>query len=196
MAQAAPLILASSSIYRRALLERLQIPFQYVSPDTDESPQGAESPDALVRRLSLAKAEAVARRHPDAVIIGGDQIAVGPKETILGKPGTADQACAQLAQLSGQAVRFLSGLCLLDATSGRSQVDIVVTTVRFRALEAGEIRRYVERDQPLDCAGALRSEALGITLCEAIDSDDPTALMGLPLIRLATMLRRAGFTLP
>lgn len=196
MAQAAPLILASSSAYRRALLERLQIPFQYVSPDTDESPQAAESPDHLVRRLSLAKAKAVARRHSDAVIIGGDQIAAGPGETILGKPGTADQACAQLAQLSGQAVRFLSGLCLLDAASGISQVDVVVTTVRFRVLEAGEIRRYVERDQPLDCAGALRSEALGITLCEAIDSDDPTALMGLPLIRLATMLRRAGFALP
>jgi septum formation protein len=192
----APLILACTSIYRRSLLERLQIPFQSVAPDTDEMPHAAEAPDALVRRLSVAKAEAVGRMHPDAVIIGGDQAAVGPDGAILGKPGTIDRACSQLMRLSGQPVRFLSGLCLLDARSGESQVDVITTTVRFRILDEVSIRRYVERDRPLDCAGALRSEALGIALCDAIDSNDPTALLGLPLIRLAAMLRSAGYTLP
>lgn len=190
------LILASTSIYRRALLERLQIPFRCVAPDADETAQEGESPEALVRRLSLAKAEAVAAIHPDSLIIGGDQVAVGPDGAILGKPGTVERACAQLLQLSGQAVRFLSGLCLLDARNRHSQVEVITTTVRFRVLDEASIRRYVERDRPLDCAGALRSEGLGISLCEAIDSDDPTALMGLPLIRLAVMLRNAGYTLP
>ena len=182
----APLILASTSVYRRSLLERLQIPFRCVAPDADETAQDGESPEALVRRLSFAKAEAVAAIHPDALIVGGDQVAVGPDGLILGKPGTVERACAQLARLSGQSVRFLSGLCLLDARSENLQLEMIVTTVRFRDLDEASIRRYVERDRPLDCAGALRSEALGIALCEAIDSDDPTALMGLPLIRLAS----------
>lgn len=190
------LILASTSVYRRSLLERLQIPFRCVAPDTDETARDGESPEALVRRLSLAKAEAVGAIHPDALIIGGDQVAVGPDGAILGKPGTVERACAQLARLSGQSVRFLSGLCLLDARTGHSQVEVIVTTVRFRVLDAATIRRYVERDRPLDCAGALRSEALGIALCEGIDSNDPTALMGLPLIRLAAMLRSVGYALP
>ena len=196
MSRAAPLILASTSVYRRALLERLQLPFACVAPAVDETVQENESPEALVRRLSLAKAEAVADRHPDAVVIGGDQVAVDADQRVLGKPGTAERACAQLGQVSGQAVRFLSGLCVLDAARGAHELAIITTTVRFRVLDDAEIRRYVARDQPLDCAGALRSEALGITLCEAIDSDDPTALMGLPLIRLAAMLRRAGYDLP
>lgn len=196
MSRAAPLILASTSVYRRALLERLQLSFACVAPAVDETVQENESPEALVRRLSLAKAEAVADRHPDAVVIGGDQVAVDADQRVLGKPGTAERACAQLGQVSGQAVRFLSGLCVLDAARGSHELAIITTTVRFRVLEDAEIRRYVARDQPLDCAGALRSEALGITLCEAIDSDDPTALMGLPLIQLAAMLRRAGYDLP
>lgn len=196
MSRLAPLILASTSIYRRALFERLQLPFACVAPEVDETAQQHESPEALVRRLSLAKAEAVAIRHPDAVIIGGDQVAVGPDQCVLGKPGTIERACAQLGQLSGQAVRFLSGLCVLDAARGSHELAIITTTVRFRVLDDAEIRRYVARDRPLDCAGALRSEALGITLCEAIDSDDPTALMGLPLIRLSAMLRSAGYELP
>jgi septum formation protein len=193
---APPLILASTSVYRRALLERLQLPFGCVAPEVDEAAQENESPEALVRRLSLAKAQAVAIAHPDAVIIGGDQVAVGPDQRILGKPGTAERACAQLGRQSGQVVRFLSGLCVLDTARGSHELAIVTTTVRFRVLDDAAIRRYVARDQPLDCAGALRSEALGITLCEAIDSDDPTALMGLPLIRLAAMLRGAGYALP
>lgn len=185
------LVLASSSRYRAALLERLDLAFRSAAPDVDETPRTGEAPRALVERLARAKAEAVAPAHPGALIIGSDQSA-SCNGTLLGKPGTAARARAQLRLLSGQRVAFLTGLCLLDAASGHAQASVVETRVRFRALGDAEIDDYVAREQPLDCAGAFKSEGLGIALFEAIEGDDPNALVGLPLIALCQMLRRAG----
>lgn len=190
------LILASSSPYRAQLLARLEIPFEAFSPDVDEHPRTGETPEQLVSRLALTKARALVSRHPDALIIGSDQVAV-PTEAaegaaLLGKPGTAARAREQLARLSGRSVIFLTGLCLLDAASGQDQTRVVTTRVQFRPLDAREIERYVAREQPLDCAGAFKSEGLGIALFEAIEGDDPNALVGLPLIELCRMLGRAG----
>lgn len=186
------LILASSSRYRAALLERLGLPFTAASPDVDESRRPGERPDALVRRLSRAKAEAAAAGlDGPALVIGSDQVAV-LGDAVLGKPGTEARARAQLAALSGERVRFLTGLCLLSAPGGDAQETVVDTEVWFRRLERAEIADYVARERPLDCAGAFKSEALGIALFEAIRSDDPTALIGLPLIALCAMLREAG----
>lgn len=185
------LVLASSSRYRAALLDRLGLPYATCSPDVDESRRPGEAPEALVTRLALAKAEAVASRYPQALIIGSDQVAVHGQE-ILGKPGTAERAREQLESLSGATVTFLTGLCLFDAADGRHQETVVPTTVRFRRLDRDEIADYVERERPLDCAGAFKSEALGIALFEAVENDDPTALIGLPLIALCRMLRARG----
>ncbi|MEZ5560738.1 MAG: nucleoside triphosphate pyrophosphatase [Pseudomonadales bacterium] len=187
----AKLILASSSRYRAELLSRLGVPFTAVRPDVDESPLPDESPEALVARLAERKARTVAAVHPDALIIGSDQVAVCRGE-VLGKPGSPDRAREQLRVLSGQTVRFLTSLCLLDGRDGRLQLDVNTTRVRFRQLTAAEIANYVAREQPIDCAGAFKSEALGVALLDAIEGDDPNALIGLPLIRLCAMLREAG----
>jgi septum formation protein len=192
-------LLASTSPYRRALLSRLGIPFECIAPDTDETPQPRERADALVSRLARAKAHSVGVRHPDAWIIGSDQAAVlgeGDTETILGKPGTIERGREQLAACSGRTVRYLTAVCL-RREHPQVQLEFVdVTRVRYRALEMPEIERYLERDRPTDCAGGMRSEGLGVALCESIESSDPTALIGLPLIRLTALLREAGFELP
>ncbi|MDT8408596.1 MAG: nucleoside triphosphate pyrophosphatase [Wenzhouxiangellaceae bacterium] len=193
-----PLILASGSRYRAAMLERLGIPFTVQTSGIDETPRPNESTDDLVRRLALDKASQIADTAPGALVIGADQVAVledrNIGERILGKPGNHRHAVEQLNAMSGQTIRFLSGFSLLGP--GIRRVDVVPTTMRMRRLTNDEIERYVERDQPFDCAGAMRSESLGICLLDSLTSDDPTALIGLPLIRLAQWLREAGFALP
>ena len=188
------LILASTSSYRRELLARLRLPFDIVRPDTDETALPGETPLALVQRLAEAKAAAVAALHPQAWVLGSDQVAELDGQT-LGKPGGREAAIAQLTAMSGRAVRFRTGVCLSRAgTASRGALD--TTTVRFRALDADEIARYVDAEQPYDCAGSFKSEGLGIVLFEAIESRDPTALIGLPMIATARLLRDAGFGLP
>ncbi|MBX2825160.1 MAG: Maf family nucleotide pyrophosphatase [Gammaproteobacteria bacterium] len=194
------LILASTSPYRAELLQRLQISFETVAPHTDETPLPSESPANLVTRLAELKARSVLdsgnSAHPGAaLVIGSDQVA-DLNGDILGKPHTAEIACQQLAQVSGRTVQFRTGLCLLDLASGQSQLDRIDTEVRFRTLTEAEILRYVELDQPLDCAGSFRSEGLGISLLEGMSTSDPTALIGLPLVRLGQMLREAGVWVP
>lgn len=190
-----PLILASGSQPRRWLLERLNLDFTVQVSGVDETLRDGESAAQLVKRLAPAKARAVAAIHPEASIIGADQVACAD-HTILGKPANVAAARRQLALCSGKAVEFHTGVCLLDAASGDCQFEDVLTTVHFRTLSDDEISRYVECEKPLKCAGSFRSEALGSTLLERIESDDPTALPGLPLITLSAMLRRAGWTLP
>lgn len=184
------LILASSSRHRRSLLQRLLTDFECISPDIDESRQPGEPISALAERLALTKARAVATTRPGAVIIGGDQVAALGDEP-LGKPGTVARAEAQLAACAGREVAFHTAVCVL-AASGATELHQDITRVRFRALDPSEIRRYVAREQPLDSAGAFRCEGLGIALFEYIDSRDPTALIGLPLIWLSGALTRAG----
>jgi MAF protein len=185
------LILASTSPYRRALLERLGLPFRQHAPEIDEQPLADESPRELVSRLALAKASAGAAQHPDALIIGSDQVALLDAE-ILGKPGTAANAVAQLTRLSGREVLFLTGLCVLNTATGRHSLEVVETPVSFRRLDRAQIVDYVAREQPLDCAGAFKSEGLGIALFESIGGADPNALVGLPLIALCGMLAAEG----
>ncbi|GAB1393266.1 Maf-like protein [Rhodocyclaceae bacterium] len=189
------LVLASTSPYRRELLSRLQLPFEVCAPDTDESPLPQETPTATAERLAAAKAAAVAHRFPDALIIGSDQVAYCGNQR-FGKPGTKANARTQLGQLSGQEVVFHTGLCLLNSRSGRSHLRGIATRVRFRELSDTEIERYLDKEDALNCAGSARSEALGISLLEWMRSDDPTALVGLPLIALAEMLRAEGIALP
>lgn len=189
------LILASTSPYRRELLNRLQIPFTTCSPDTDESPLPDEAPAATAERLSVAKATAVADRYPDALIIGSDQVAYCGSAR-FGKPGTRNRARAQLRSLSGNTVVFHTGLCLLNTVTSRHHVRGVATEVRFRELSDAEIDHYLDKEDALNCAGSARSEGLGISLLEWMKSDDPTALVGLPLIALAEMLRAEGICLP
>lgn len=189
------LVLASTSTYRRMLLERLQLPFVIARPDVDETPLPGEAPPATANRLALAKARAVAKEFEDALVIGSDQVAHMGGE-IFGKPGTEARAIAQLQRMSGRSVIFHTALALINTRSGAVHADSVPTEVRFRKLSDAEIVRYVEREQPLDCAGAAKSEALGITLLDALSGDDPTALVGLPLISLARMLRAEGLLLP
>jgi len=190
-----PLILASTSPYRHELLSRLQLPFEVCAPDTDESALPQETPVATAERLAAAKAASVAARFPDALIIGSDQVAYCGHQR-FGKPGTAANARVQLRQLSGQEVIFHTGLCLLNSRSGRSHLRGIATQVRFRELSDTEIERYLDKEDALNCAGSARSEALGISLLEWMRSDDPTALVGLPLIALAEMLRAEGISLP
>ena len=185
------LILASTSRYRAELLTRLGLPFTTRAPGVDETPRPGEAPEALVRRLSRSKAAAVAAAVPDSLVIGSDQLAVCDDQ-LLGKPGTEARAVEQLTLLSGRTVTFLTGLCLIDANSGREDTTVIPNRVRFRALSDRQITDYVRREQPLDCAGAFKSEGLGIALFEAIGGDDPNALVGLPLIALCSMLSRAG----
>ena len=190
----APLILASTSPWRRELLARLRLPFEVVRPEVDETPLPGESPQALALRLALAKAGAVAAARPGSWAIGSDQVATFDGRT-LGKPGGRDAAIAQLQGMSGREVRFLTALALVR-DGGPAATALDTTVVRFRELDAGEIGRYVDAEQPFDCAGSFKSEGLGITLFDAIDSRDPTALIGLPLIATAQLLREAGFPLP
>jgi septum formation protein len=190
----ARLLLASTSPYRRELLSRLCIPFDVVRPEVDETPHSGESPLALAQRLAAAKAAAIATREGDAWVIGSDQVAELDGMP-LGKPGGRDRALAQLAAMSGRSVAFRTALCVMHRDLGR--FDAVDTTVvRFRSLAMDEIARYVDAEQPFDCAGSFKSEGLGISLFEAIDTSDPTALVGLPLIATARLLREAGFALP
>lgn len=189
------LILASTSPYRRQLLERLGIPFEVMAPGTDETPLPGEAPDALVARLALEKAAAVARRHPRAIVIGSDQVAVHGGR-VVGKPGTAARARDQLAAFSGERVTFLSAVALQRLDDGFRFEATIDTEVHFRDLTDEEIRRYVERDHPVDCAGGFRSEATGSALLRALGSSDPTAIIGLPLIAVAEGLRRAGLQVP
>jgi septum formation protein len=184
------LLLASTSRYRRSLLERLRLPFVAEDPAVDETPLPGEAPAALATRLASAKAIAVARRHPAAVVIGADQVAECDG-AVLGKPGTAERARAQLAGASGRTVSFHTAVAL-ERPGGPGGRHLDVTRVRFRTLGAEEIARYVALDEPLDCAASFRSEGLGIALFETVESRDPTALVGLPLIWLAAALRAAG----
>ena len=189
------LVLGSTSRYRRELLARLGLPFTVAAPDVDETPQPAEAPRALALRLALAKARAVAAQHPEAVVIGSDQVADLHGQS-LGKPGTHERATAQLQQMSGQTVVFQTAVAVVCAATGFEQVDLAAVEVRFRTLGSTEIERYLRAEQPYDCAGSAKSEGLGISLLDAILSDDPTALVGLPLIRTCRMLRAAGLSLP
>ena len=186
-----PLILASSSVYRRELLQRLRLPFECVSPAIDESARPDETPATTAVRLALKKARAVAAAHPQALIIGSDQVAE-LDGTPLGKPGNHANAVCQLRAMRGQRVVFHTALCLLDAASGRHQLENAVTTVQLLALTDAQIERYLQLEQPYDCAGSAKVESLGIALAEKITSDDPTALIGLPLIMLVSMLKREG----
>jgi septum formation protein len=188
---APPLILASTSRYRRELLERLRLPFEVVSPRVDEQALPGEAPAALALRLALAKARAVAAARPDAVVIGSDQVA-DLDGMALGKPGTHERALAQLRQLSGRRAVFQTAVAVVRVGSGFEQVLLAPVTVHFRNLSESEIERYLRLERPYDCAGSAKCETLGIALLDAIDSDDPTALVGLPLIRTSRLLREAG----
>ena len=190
-----PLILASTSRYRRELLARLALPFETAAPDVDETPRAGEPPRELALRLALEKAQAVAARKPQAIVIGSDQVADLHGQP-LGKPGTHERAAAQLARMSGQTVLFHTAVAVVQASRGFAQSSLATVTVRFRALDAATIERYLLAEQPYDCAGSAKSEGLGIALLQVIESDDPTALIGLPLIRTAQLLRAAGLTLP
>jgi MAF protein len=193
-AQTPPIILASTSPFRKELLGRLNLPFVTVAPDVDESRLDNEPATDLVGRLSEAKARAVGATH-EGLIIGSDQVATHG-ETILGKPGDHATAMQQLRQLSGEHVTFLTGLCLLNSVTGEVQLDVVPFSVVFRRLDDARIDRYLRHEQPYNCAGSFKSEGLGIALFERMEGDDPTALVGLPLIRLTGMLANAGITLP
>jgi len=188
------LILASTSRYRRELLERLRLPFQVLAPGVDETPLPGEAPAALARRLALAKAQAVARLHPQAVVIGSDQVADLDGHS-LGKPGTHDKAVAQLRLMRGHSVVFQTAVAVVCQAQGYADERLAEVRVRFRDLSDAEIENYLHAEQPYDCAGSAKSEGLGIALLQAIDSDDPTALIGLPLIRTCELLRAAGIDL-
>jgi septum formation protein len=189
------LILASTSVFRRELLARLQLPFEAVAPEADETALPDEAPAITAERLALAKAQAVAARFPDALIIGSDQVAYCGNET-YGKPGTRENAIKQLQSMRGKEVIFHTGLSLLNAATGRAQTTGVPTAVRFRKLTDAEIERYLDRENALNCAGSAKSEGLGIALMEYMQGDDPNALIGLPLIALCRMLRAEGIELP
>lgn len=186
-----PLILASGSPFRRALLERLGIPFTTVTPDVDETRRPGESPQGFVVRLAEAKAGAVAENHPDALVIGSDQVAY-LDGAVIGKPGDRERAIAQLTRASAREVVFYTGLCLLDMANGRAQTCCEPFRVHFRPLSRAQIEGYIDRERPFDCAGSFKSEGLGITLFERLEGNDPNALIGLPLIRLVAMLESAG----
>ena len=185
------LILGSTSRYRRELLERLHLPFTVQSPEVDESPLRGEPPAVLALRLALAKAHAVAASQPHAVVIGADQVADLDGEPI-GKPGTHDRATAQLRRMRGRSVVFQTAVAVVCHASGFEGSALVPATVRFRMLDDVEIERYLRLEEPYDCAGSAKCETLGIALLDAIESDDPTALIGLPLIRTCALLRGAG----
>ncbi len=186
-----PLILGSTSRYRRELLERLRQPFSVRAPQVDETPQPDETPAQLAVRLALAKARTVAQQEPGAVVIGSDQVA-DLDGTPIGKPGTHERATQQLRAMSGRSVVFQTAVAVVRLDIGYERVELAPVTVRFRQLNDDEIERYLRLEQPYDCAGSAKCETLGIALLGAIESDDPTALVGLPLIRTCAMLREAG----
>ncbi len=188
------LILASSSPARRELMTRLKVPFRAVSPEVDETPLPGESPEELVLRLAEAKARAVAERHPAALVIGSDQVAV-MEGAIVGKPGSHEKAVQQLQAASGNRITFHTGLCLFNPERGSIQLERIPSIVWFRRLHSQQIENYLRKEQPYGCAGSFRSEGLGITLIERLEGDDPNALVGLPLIRLVRMLEQEGFDL-
>ena len=188
------LVLGSTSRYRQELLQRLRIPFSVAAPDVDETPRAGEAPDALAMRLALAKAREVARAFPQAVVIGSDQVA-DLDGMPLGKPGTHDRAVAQLRQMRGRTVIFQTAVAVVCLASGFEQAALAAVKVRFRQLSDEAIENYLQAEQPYDCAGSANSEGLGIALLEAIDSDDPTALIGLPLIRTCHLIEAAGIRL-
>jgi septum formation protein len=188
-------VLGSTSRYRAELLRRLLPEFEQSSPGTDESPQPGESAEKRALRLAVNKAKAAAGQRSDALVIGSDQVAE-LDGIVLDKPGTAARAVAQLTASSARSVIFHTALCLLDTRTGKQETHLDRTTVQFRELSAVEIEHYIEREQPLDCAGSFKCEGLGISLFESIDNRDPTALIGLPLIALAQMLRSAGVPIP
>ncbi|HJY42213.1 MAG TPA: nucleoside triphosphate pyrophosphatase [Steroidobacteraceae bacterium] len=189
------LILASTSVYRKQLLERLGIPFTVAAPNIDESPLPGESAADLVGRLARTKAEVVARRSTHSLVIGSDQLAMCGRD-VLGKPGSGDRAIAQLKSLSGHRVVFNTAVHVVISDAGTNEGHLDVTTVHFRRLSDDEIRRYVTRDKPYDSAGGFKVEALGISLFDKVDTHDPTALVGLPLIWLSAVLRKHGFNAP
>lgn len=190
-----PLVLASTSIYRRELLQRLQIPFTTAAPDIEETRLDQEEAHMMVARLAQQKAEAIAAYHSTALIIGSDQCAV-LGEQILGKPHSHENATQQLQASSGRTVKFLTGLCLYDSQEQSFQLEVIACAVEFRTLQAVEIENYLQREQPYNCAGSFKSEGLGISLFKKMRGDDPTALIGLPLIALCSMLRAKGYELP
>ena len=190
-----PLLLASSSAYRRELLARLRLPFTWASPDIDERRLDDEPAVELVQRLARQKAEALAGSHPGQLIIGSDQVAV-LGEQVLGKPHTFERACEQLLECSGQQVSFLTGLALLNSATGHCQMDCVPFTVTLRELDRERVERYVAAEQPLDCAGSFKAEGLGVSLFQSTHGCDSTSLIGLPLIRLVDMLTREGVAVP
>jgi septum formation protein len=187
-------VLGSTSSYRRELMERLRVPFTVVAPHVDETPLPGEAPKALALRLALAKAKAVAALHPEAVVIGSDQVADLAGQP-LGKPVEHDRAVAQLRQMRGQTVIFQTALAVVCLATGFEQMDLAEVRVVFRDLTDEDIEAYLQAEKPYDCAGSAKSEGLGIALLESIDNDDPTALIGLPLIRTARLLRQAGVKL-
>lgn len=190
-----PLLLASSSPYRRELLARLQLPFAWAAPDIDEQRIGEEPAPELVKRLARHKAEALAASHPGHLIIGSDQVAV-LGEQILGKPHTFEKACEQLLAASGNHVTFLTGVALLNTQSGHCEVDCVPFTVHMRELDLPRIERYLRAEQPYDCAGSFKCEGLGVSLFQSTHGCDATSLVGLPLIRLVDMLLTEGVSIP
>ena len=189
-----PLILGSTSRYRKELLTRLRIPFETASPDVDETPHSNESPKDLALRLALAKARAVALKYPEAVVIGSDQVA-DLEGTPLGKPGNHANAILQLQRMRGKTVIFQTALSVVCISTGYERSDLAEVKVKFRNLSDAEIESYLRAEEPYDCAGSAKSEGLGIALLDSIENDDPTALIGLPLIRTCQMLREAGMKL-
>lgn len=185
------LILASTSPYRRELLERLGIPFETASPNTDETASNDEPPEQLVKRLAELKARAVAKTYPDALIIGSDQVAVLDNQ-ILGKPGNHENAIQQLNNANGKKVVFLTGLCLLNTATDKAQIEVDKFSVEFKQLTTSQIENYLQREKPYDCAGSFKSEGLGISLFKKMEGNDPNALIGLPLITLIDMLYNEG----
>ncbi len=186
-----PILLASSSTYRRALLAKLGLAFEWASPDVDESPLENERAESLVMRLSEAKARSLANSHPNKLIIGSDQVAILDHQ-ILNKPQTHERAFAQLRSASGRSVIFHTGLCLLNTQTGKFQIAVENFSVHFRALSDQQIHNYLKLEQPYDCAGSFKAEGLGISLFTKLDGDDPNSLVGLPLIRLIEMLGNEG----
>ncbi|WP_424482697.1 Maf family protein [Pseudomonas sp.] len=190
-----PLVLASSSPYRRELLARLRLPFTWSAPQIDESRQPDEPAEALVRRLSLEKAQALSASHPHHLIIGSDQVAVLDQQ-ILGKPHSFERAREQLLAASGNSVTFLTGLSLLNSATGQHQTDCIPFTVHFRQLSDAQITRYLHAEQPFDCAGSFKAEGLGVSLFRSTEGSDANSLIGLPLIRLIDMLHASGVDTP
>jgi septum formation protein len=189
------IILGSTSPFRRELLQRLGLGFEVDAPNIDETMHTGEQPEAFVQRLAVEKAQAVAARHMDSLVIGSDQVAcIG--QNILGKPGTRDKAIAQLSEASGKRVSFYTGLCLLNSANGNMQVVCEPFHVYFRELSRTQIERYLDAEEPYNCAGSFKSEGLGISLFERMEGDDPNALIGLPLIRLISMLHQEGIVVP